>query len=157
MPLSMETSLLPYFTCFFLHCSVFKVQFVAASSRLLVSAYWLKLSLSLFFLLAKNKVLPIGTTLSDSFDARSQSPIPWALRSNSKCCLVGPSGLEPPTLRLSVARSSQLSYGPSSQQTSCPSLPAPPKAHSFRLLFLSGSNPLHWVLNRFWRWISGGD
>ena len=28
------------------------------------------------------------------------------------CCLVGPSGLEPPTLRLSVVRSSQLSYGP---------------------------------------------
>ena len=27
-------------------------------------------------------------------------------------CLVGPSGLEPPTLRLSVVRSSQLSYGP---------------------------------------------
>ena len=26
--------------------------------------------------------------------------------------LVGPSGLEPPTLRLSVVRSSQLSYGP---------------------------------------------
>ena len=34
----------------------------------------------------------------------------------SKHCLVGPSGLEPPTLRLSVARSSQLSYGPSSMQ-----------------------------------------
>ena len=30
------------------------------------------------------------------------------------CCLVGPSGLEPPTLRLSVVRSSQLSYGPAS-------------------------------------------
>ena len=26
--------------------------------------------------------------------------------------MVGPSGLEPPTLRLSVVRSSQLSYGP---------------------------------------------
>ena len=26
--------------------------------------------------------------------------------------VVGPSGLEPPTLRLSVVRSSQLSYGP---------------------------------------------
>ena len=32
-------------------------------------------------------------------------------------CLVGPSGLEPPTLRLSVVRSSQLSYGPSSSQS----------------------------------------
>ena len=33
-------------------------------------------------------------------------------KSNNNCCLVGPSGLEPPTLRLSVVRSSQLSYGP---------------------------------------------
>ena len=95
--------------------------------------------------------------LPASFEARSQSPIAWAFRSNSKCCLVGPRGLEPPTLRLSVARSSQLSYGPSSQQTSYPSLLAPPKAHSFRLLFLSDSNPLRWVLNRFGRWIFGGD
>ena len=31
---------------------------------------------------------------------------------NSKFKLVGPSGLEPPTSRLSVVRSSQLSYGP---------------------------------------------
>ena len=31
--------------------------------------------------------------------------------------LVGPSGLEPPTSRLSVVRSNQLSYGPSSLQT----------------------------------------
>ena len=31
--------------------------------------------------------------------------------------LVGPSGLEPPTLRLSVVRSSQLSYGPIFQST----------------------------------------
>ena len=30
----------------------------------------------------------------------------------SQIGLVGPSGLEPPTLRLSVVRSSQLSYGP---------------------------------------------
>ena len=30
---------------------------------------------------------------------------------------MGPSGLEPPTLRLSVVRSSQLSYGPSSSQS----------------------------------------
>ena len=49
---------------------------------------------------------------SGSFEARSQNPIPWVLRSNSKLELVGPSGLEPPTLRLSVVRSRQLSYGP---------------------------------------------
>ena len=35
----------------------------------------------------------------------------------SMLSLVGPSGLEPPTLRLSVVRSSQLSYGPSSSQS----------------------------------------
>ena len=46
------------------------------------------------------------------FEARSQNPVSWVLRSNSKLDLVGPSGLEPPTLRLSVVRSSQLSYGP---------------------------------------------
>ena len=41
-------------------------------------------------------------------------------------CLVGPSGLEPPTLRLSVVRSSQLSYGPSSSQSPLAPFPAPP-------------------------------
>ena len=46
------------------------------------------------------------------FEARSQNLISQILRSNSKLDLVGPSGLEPPTLRLSVVRSSQLSYGP---------------------------------------------
>ena len=49
---------------------------------------------------------------NSGFEARSQDPISWVLRSNSKLDLVGPSGLEPPTLRLSVVRSSQLSYGP---------------------------------------------
>ena len=49
---------------------------------------------------------------SSFFEARSQNPVPWVLRSNGKLELVGPSGLEPPTLRLSVVRSSQLSYGP---------------------------------------------
>ena len=47
------------------------------------------------------------------FETRSQTTISCALRSNIKLELVGPSGLEPPTLRLSVVRSSQLSYGPS--------------------------------------------
>ena len=49
---------------------------------------------------------------NSGFEARSQNPVPWVLRSNRKLDLVGPSGLEPPTLRLSVVRSSQLSYGP---------------------------------------------
>ena len=34
----------------------------------------------------------------------------------SRFLVVGPSGLEPPTSRLSVVRSNQLSYGPSSEQ-----------------------------------------
>ena len=37
---------------------------------------------------------------------------PLGLKIQFQIGLVGPSGLEPPTLRLSVARSSQLSYGP---------------------------------------------
>ena len=50
--------------------------------------------------------------------------------------LVGLSGLEPPTLRLSVVRSSQLSYKPSLMQTSLRSLSAPPKAHNVPSLLL---------------------
>ena len=42
IPLSMETSLLPYFT-YESHCSVFKVQLVVASFISLVSACWPKL------------------------------------------------------------------------------------------------------------------
>ena len=53
-----------------------------------------------------------GTNALISFETRSQNTIPCVLRSNLNSCLVGPSGLEPPTLRLSVVRSSQLSYGP---------------------------------------------
>ena len=50
--------------------------------------------------------------LPTAFAARSED---LNLRSSDPTttrCLVGPSGLEPPTLRLSVVRSSQLSYGP---------------------------------------------
>ena len=59
-----------------------------------------------------NTLFSFQGAISDSFEARSQNPVSWVLRSNSKLELVGPSGLEPPTLRLSVVRSSQLSYGP---------------------------------------------
>ena len=59
-----------------------------------------------------NTLFSFQGAISSFFEARSQNPIPWVLRSNSKLELVGPSGLEPPTLRLSVVRSSQLSYGP---------------------------------------------
>ena len=50
--------------------------------------------------------------------------------------LVGLSGLEPPTLRLSVVRSSQLSYRPSSEEIPLYSLPASPKARTAPLLLL---------------------
>ena len=50
------------------------------------------------------------TAFAVRFEDPTQSG--WVFKSNSKSCLVGPSGLEPPTLRLSVVRSSQLSYGP---------------------------------------------
>ena len=45
---------------------------------------------------------------------QSDLKIQLSVRSSNPAaiCLVGPSGLEPPTLRLSVVRSSQLSYGP---------------------------------------------
>ena len=59
-----------------------------------------------------NTLFSFQGAISSLFEARSQDPISWVLRSNCKLDLVGPSGLEPPTLRLSVVRSSQLSYGP---------------------------------------------
>ena len=76
------------------------------------------------------------------------------------CCLVGPSGLEPPTLRLSVVRSSQLSYGPV-VDTSSISLAA---LQAVRLVHFAAS-PLprrpaslgsarsldDWLLFRWWR------
>ena len=68
-------------------------------------------------------------------ETRSQNTIPCVLRSNLNGGLVGPSGLEPPTLRLSVVRSSQLSYGPSSAWTALRSL----RRSAFRL---SDENPL---------------
>ena len=43
---------------------------------------------------------------------RNKYSIPFEYLFPSLLRLVGPSGLEPPTLRLSVVRSSQLSYGP---------------------------------------------
>ena len=59
-----------------------------------------------------NTLFSFQGAISSFFEARSQNLISQILRSNSKLDLVGPSGLEPPTLRLSVVRSSQLSYGP---------------------------------------------
>ena len=58
------------------------------------------------------------------FDVRYETLTPVKISyPASMLSLVGPSGLEPPTLRLSVVRSSQLSYGPPSPHASHPSLP----------------------------------
>ena len=46
------------------------------------------------------------------FAVRFEDPTSVRSSNPAAICLVGPSGLEPPTLRLSVVRSSQLSYGP---------------------------------------------
>ena len=47
-----------------------------------------------------------------AFAVRFEDPIEIRSSNPKANRLVGPSGLEPPTLRLSVVRSSQLSYGP---------------------------------------------
>ena len=51
---------------------------------------------------------------SNCFAVRFEDPTPVGSSNPKANRLVGLSGLEPPTLRLSVVRSSQLSYGPSS-------------------------------------------
>ena len=68
--------------------------------------------------------------------------------------MVGPSGLEPPTLRLSVVRSNQLSYGPSSSRTSFRSFPAEAESAFTPLQLLSKLNPLHWA--SIWFQAKGG-
>ena len=74
--------------------------------------------------------------------------------------MVGPSGLEPPTLRLSVVRSSQLSYGPVVGASSV-SLASVFNESSFTsLLLLFEPNPLRWALSRFrdgFYLVFGGD
>ena len=62
--------------------------------------------------------------------------------------MVGPSGLEPPTLRLSVVRSNQLSYGPSSSRTLYHSFPAFAENSLSPSLLLSVPNPLRWASAR---------
>ena len=98
--------------------------------------------------------------LPTAFAARSEDLNFRSSDPTTTRCLVGPSGLEPPTLRLSVVRSSQLSYGPSSTQASYHSPHC--KQHvsfiSLRLLFLA--DPLRWALLGFWTigyYSNGGD
>ena len=69
--------------------------------------------------------------LPTAFAARFEDlSLRQVFKSNNNCCLVGPSGLEPPTLRLSVVRSSQLSYGP------LLSLSVPPRVRRTSVLHL---------------------
>ena len=94
--------------------------------------------------------------LSSSFEARSQDPIPLGLEIQQQLLssLVGPSGLEPPTLRLSVVRSSQLSHRPvvganstslaspsgqSSRRSVAPPLQTKPASLGFRLVLATSA------------------
>ena len=56
--------------------------------------------------------------------------------------MVGPSGLEPPTSRLSVVRSSQLSYGPVSAPPRSALLCIPSKLNNVKLLHRQKSSDL---------------
>ena len=71
-------------------------------------------------LLARNFLLAFTVQFSrcrcsDLFQDQIEMLFAEHFNLNSKFKLVGPSGLEPPTSRLSVVRSSQLSYGPISR------------------------------------------
>ena len=105
---------MPCFHHISIHCSVFKVQLLFQSNCCFASQNC-NLSSEYSSSSTERRIICRASRAIESFsrfEARSQNPISWVLRSNSKLDLVGPSGLEPPTLRLSVVRSSQLSYGP---------------------------------------------
>ena len=106
--------LLPCFHHISIHCSVFKVQLLFQSNCCFASQNC-NLSSEYSSSSTERRIICRASRAIESFsrfEARSQNLISQILRSNSKLDLVGPSGLEPPTLRLSVVRSSQLSYGP---------------------------------------------
>ena len=99
-----------------LHCSVFKVHPLAtpASPLSFVSCFF-----------------PSALTADIYVPFREHIYQPSTL--STLPVLVGPSGLEPPTSRLSVVRSNQLSYGPSSSRTSL-SLATPQAARLARFV-----------------------
>ena len=89
-----------------LHCSVFKVQVSDPSSRSDRNARSLDQTLQ-SDLGGDKRDRTAGLLLArQALSQLSYTPIPQSF------LVVGPSGLEPPTSRLSVVRSSQLSYGP---------------------------------------------
>ena len=96
-----------FLACF--HCSVFKVQMLWFLSK---SDWNISFSQNASIQTWINVVEIIGIEpMTPCLQGRC-SPS-WAIPPSSLFTfLVGPSGLEPPTSRLSVVRSSQLSYGP---------------------------------------------
>ena len=75
----------------------------------------------------------------------STQTLAWILKSKLTLGLVGQSGLEPPTSRLSVVCSSQLSYWPASSQAPYPSLLGKPKSSLIPLPLLFLADPLRWA------------
>ena len=95
-----KTSLLPCLSLSSFLCSVFKVQLLFRRLDQRKMDYMSRCA---------RHVIVFPT----AFAVRFEDPNSMLGSSNpAAICLVGPSGLEPPTLRLSVVRSSQLSYGP---------------------------------------------
>ena len=81
-------------------------------SHLLPVLSYRNLSVALLHLLSSHCSV-FKVQLPTAFAVRFEDPtFQLGLQIQQQICLVGPSGLEPPTLRLSVVRSSQLSYGP---------------------------------------------
>ena len=108
-----KTSLLPCFSSHLIHCSVFKVQFpVPFETRCKRSISWTLSSILKSHRASIVLVEIVGIEPATSCLQGRRSPS-WAISPYLHFRkVVGPSGLEPPTLRLSVVRSSQLSYGP---------------------------------------------
>ena len=110
---------------------------------------------NLLYSVACSSILELSFTLfsfqgalSNLFKVRFQYPTPrWVLKS-ALIKLVGQSGLEPPTSRLSVVCSSQLSYWPIVEASSISFASAFGQSSLISLLLLSDSNPLRWALNR---------
>ena len=91
-----------------LRCSVFKVQFPVSFETRSKRTTLLCASIHSQFEIGGDSRDRTGDLLLARQALSQLSYIPIYLFG----LLVGPSGLEPPTLRLSVVRSSQLSYGP---------------------------------------------
>ena len=97
-----------------LHCSVFKVQ---ASNLFQGQIEMLTLLSKHFNLILKRSGGDKRNRTAGLLLARQALSQLSYTPTSRKIQVVGPSGLEPPTSRLSVVRSSQLSYGPLSSQS----------------------------------------